>query len=208
MSSGTASRVRGLRITRLEPAAASGWLVNFAAADRETFFSALEIVRALPEHQRRWIADDRTWWISAAALLDLCEQLPDLAAALAAWRRDAHSSAGQRTRYGPRAEADAEPEAEEKRPRRRRSATTCVPAGIAATYKGVPAATSEAFATLHLLPTAWPELVKAAHRIAAKRYHPDHAGGEHRKMVTANLAAEQAGLWAEQHEEPSQAGVA
>jgi hypothetical protein len=61
-----------------------------------------------------------------------------------------------------------------------------------------PAVVCAAFAELHLLPSAWPELVRSAHRIAACRHHPD-AGGEHARVVAANLPAEQALAWAERH---------
>jgi hypothetical protein len=45
------------------------------------------------------------------------------------------------------------------------------------------------FATLHLLPTAPPELIKAAYRTLASLTHPDH-GGDELKMKRLNLAYE------------------
>jgi hypothetical protein len=80
-----------------------------------------------------------------------------------------------------------------------------VPDVAAAAYRDVPADVAEAFTTLHLLPTAWPELVKSAKKIAAKRLHPDR-GGAHGAMVRANLAAEQAELWATQHDAGGEQG--
>lgn len=195
MSSGTTSRIRGLRITRLEPASASGWLLNFASADKQTFFAAVELLRGLPESRRRWLPEERAWWVQSGALMDLCEQLPDLAEALAAWRGRSHSSAGQRARRGPRGETKGE-----TRPGRRRSAArSCVPLVAADAFRGVPADIGEAFATIHLLPTAPADLVKWAQKLAAKRAHPD-VGGSHKRMLTINLAAKQAQLWAEQHD--------
>jgi hypothetical protein len=47
-----------------------------------------------------------------------------------------------------------------------------------------------AFATLHLLPSAPPELVQAAHRTLVKIHHPDVAGGDGHRMVQINLALE------------------
>ena len=44
-----------------------------------------------------------------------------------------------------------------------------------------------AFATLHLLPTAPPELVQAAHRALTKLHHPD-VGGDTQLMTRINLA--------------------
>src|SRR5207245_9401101 len=46
-----------------------------------------------------------------------------------------------------------------------------------------------AYAELHLLPTAPPELVQAAQRIMVKLSHPD-AGGSHEAAVAVNLAVE------------------
>jgi hypothetical protein len=51
------------------------------------------------------------------------------------------------------------------------------------------AAIAEAYAVLHLLPSAPAELVAAAHRIAIKQAHPD-AGGDHAAAVAINRAAE------------------
>jgi len=46
-----------------------------------------------------------------------------------------------------------------------------------------------AYAALCLTEAAPAELVEAAHRILAKRHHPDH-GGDHETMVTLNHAIE------------------
>ncbi len=94
MSSSSTYTLRGLRITRCEPAGASGWWVNFAAVERDTFFAAVGRVRALPEQERAWHPEERAWWVSVWALGELARQLPDLAEALTAWRGRAHSSAG------------------------------------------------------------------------------------------------------------------
>jgi hypothetical protein len=76
------------------------------------------------------------------------------------------------------------------------------PAGYGRTYAGSrsygryhqPQASNSAieaaFATLHLLPTAPPELVQAAHRTLVKIHHPDVAGGDGQTMVRINLALE------------------
>jgi len=47
---------------------------------------------------------------------------------------------------------------------------------------------SDAYRTLHLLPSAPPEVVQAAHRALVKLHHPDVAGGEHTAAVTINQA--------------------
>ncbi len=45
------------------------------------------------------------------------------------------------------------------------------------------------FTTLHLLPSAPPELVKAAYKTLAKIYHPD-VQGDSAKMIEINRAFE------------------
>src|SRR5262249_22763061 len=51
----------------------------------------------------------------------------------------------------------------------------------------VPSGHENAFVTLHLLPTAPPELVKAAHRELVKLHHPDR-GGDLETMQKVNAA--------------------
>lgn len=46
---------------------------------------------------------------------------------------------------------------------------------------------TKAFAALHLLPTAPPDLITAAHRLAIKTVHPD-VGGSHAHAVAVNAA--------------------
>jgi hypothetical protein len=46
------------------------------------------------------------------------------------------------------------------------------------------------YRTLHLLSSAPPELVIAAHRCLAKLHHPDH-GGDHDAMLAVNAAVDQ-----------------
>ncbi len=54
-----------------------------------------------------------------------------------------------------------------------------------------PTRTPDAFATLHLLPTAPPEVVKAAYRALAVKLHPDKPGGDTQAMQTIIAAYEQ-----------------
>jgi hypothetical protein len=67
--------------------------------------------------------------------------------------------------------------------------------------------THEAFAALHLLPSAPPDVVKAAFRALAKAMHPD-VGGDTAAMVRVSLAYERALAWAEAHERSGRKGVA
>lgn len=48
----------------------------------------------------------------------------------------------------------------------------------------------DAYQTLHLLPSAPPEVVAAAHRVLIKLHHPDVAGGDHDTAVAINQAME------------------
>ena len=50
----------------------------------------------------------------------------------------------------------------------------------------------DAFATLHLLPSAPPELIKAAYRTLAQLHHPDH-GGDTSAMQRINIAYKEIG---------------
>lgn len=50
-------------------------------------------------------------------------------------------------------------------------------------------APADPYAALHLLPSAPPELIKAAYRRLAQIHHPD-AGGTHERMVEINRAFE------------------
>ena len=50
-------------------------------------------------------------------------------------------------------------------------------------------AVERAYAEMHLLPSAPPELVQAAHRVLLKQVHPDR-GGTHEQTVRLNLAWE------------------
>jgi len=202
MTYGAASSARGLRVTRLQ-LVGGGWLLSFTSAETDIFAEALAAVRRLPVADRYWDATERAWWIAAAALLDLCELLPDVTDALAKWRGRTHSKAGQRIRQGPQGQTDGE-----TRTGQRRSAVSKhIPAAAVDAYRGVPADVGEAFATIHLLLSPPADLVKWAQRLTAKRAHPD-VGGSHKRVLTINLAAEQAQLWAEAHDQPAPSGAA
>jgi hypothetical protein len=157
----------------MSAAGAGGWLFAFASDDSDTFFAAVALVKGLPEHRWRWRPADRAWWIANEALPALLIMIPGLEAYMA---EASHTRAG-----GSRSSS------------RSSSRRACGPTVDA------PAVVRDAFAELHLLPSAWPELVRSAHRIAARRLHPD-LGGEHARMVAANLAAEQALAWAQRHD--------
>jgi DnaJ-domain-containing protein 1 len=57
-------------------------------------------------------------------------------------------------------------------------------------YNPATPSTDELYATLHLLPSAPDELVRAAYKCLAQLHHPDKAHGDELKMKRLNLAFE------------------
>lgn len=174
-----------IRIQRLERAVPDGWWLALTSTGADDFASGVALVRALPAYDRRWSQTQRAWWVSDAGLRALARLLPTLSARIA----EEHGTRFRGRTSGPDS-AGAYP------PGPRGSS---LPSAAVAAYRGVPADTADAFADLHLLPSAPTELVKAARRIVAKQLHPDR-GGDHRKMVASNLAAERALAWAQRVE--------
>jgi len=78
-------------------------------------------------------------------------------------------------------EADAGDLGDDNKPPHERGRLPATPAG--------PDPLAAAYACLHLLPTAPPELVQVAHRWAARAHHPDH-GGTAARMSAINAAIE------------------
>jgi len=58
--------------------------------------------------------------------------------------------------------------------------------------RAAPKAEADPFAVLHLLPTAPPELVKAAYKTLALLHHPDREGGDTTRMQIINAAYSEA----------------
>ena len=69
----------------------------------------------------------------------------------------------------------------------------------------VPADVANAFATLHLTPSAPASLVSAARRVLARLYHPD-TGGDLEAMVRVNDAADRVEAWL-RHEQMKEASA-
>lgn len=188
-----------LRVTRLEPSGAGGWWISFSG---DLFADAVAFLRTLPEHQRRYVPGERAWWLSSGALHVVCEALPDVERAFRDWLDGA-------TDTGPTWERGRTSSTGTRRGSRSRSerAPVSVPRAIADALDGVPEAEAVAFAELSLLPSASPQLVKSARRIAAQRRHPDHRGGSHAGMLKVNAAHDRALAWAESHEQEREASA-
>jgi len=202
------SALRGLRITRLELSSPGGWWLAFATTDTDLFAAARAIIRDLPEHERRWTPGERAWWNATGALRVLAAMLPDVADALEAWRHGdgragAGASSGGGASSGWASGAHGGGDRSSAGGTRHRASS-----GARGAELGVPPAdVRDALALLHVLPTANPELVKAAYRIASKTTHPDH-GGSHAAMVELNRAYPTALEWVERRAGIGRAGAA
>lgn len=160
-----------LRVLLFE-AVEDGFLVAFAG-NEHMFFPAIRVVAGLDPWQRRWIAEERIWWISQDAISRVARSIPALAEALDQWH--------QRT---PSIQDDVTSFYASIRPRAQRR--IFIPRDIEAAYR-----------VLNLSPGACAEDVTAARRSLARQYHPD-AGGGHAMMVSINLAADSILRWLHQ----------
>lgn len=137
---------------------------------------AVDQIKALPAHRRRWDSHLKVWWLWRQAE---AERLAEIAAAYLDvkvvwymarpdWLQDrAHwiENRGWETGRSGRGRKE-EP-----------------------VHAGTSAGPSGAYGVLHLQPTAPPELVKAAYRVMARTHHPD-AGGSEEAMKRINAAYE------------------
>jgi len=131
-------------------------------------FGGDDFVRVKDSFRRQFPRSSGAEWLSA----DKCWVLPRWQrATLRSWlaymfERDAWSWMGEE-----------EPQEEQRQQQQRQDAPRTEPTSPL----------TQAYATLHLLPTAPPEVVQAAHRALVKLHHPD-AGGEHDAAVAINQA--------------------
>jgi hypothetical protein len=159
-------KLTSVRITRWEPTAL-GYLLAFVATDTEEFYAAKEIVKNLSPWSRRYHADIRAWWVSEESASLLIRNFEPLRRYL--------GSTGQHQQHQETRDGGAT-----------RNQATRPPQ--------VPAEVAQAFAALHLAPTAPPELLAAARRVLARLHHPD-AGGDHQAMIAVNNAADTCEAW-------------
>jgi hypothetical protein len=141
-----------------------GYLVAFGA-EPGALSETVKAIVALDPWQRRWIAQERAWWIADDAITRLARRLPALSDALAAWHRrpfdlDDYLASGIWS-----AQSSL----------RRRLA---LPPYVRAAYD-----------RLGLTISATAEQVQTARRALARRHHPD-AGGGHEAMAAINAAAD------------------
>ena len=145
-----------------------GYLLAFAVAPCADPHVISDAIVALDPWQRRWIREERAWWIADEAITLLARRLPVVAEALVHW----HARPIQPldflggTGWPPR------------RPR-----SIHIPADVAIAY-----------GKLGLLPGATAEEVRVARRALARREHPD-AGGRHDTMVAINAATDTVLAW-------------
>lgn len=160
-----------LRILLFE-AVEDGFLVAFAGSEG-IFSPAVRAVVGLDPWQRRWIAEERIWWISQDAISRLARRIPALAEALEQWHQRSPSIADDITSFY----ANIRPRAHRR---------VFIPRDIESAYR-----------VLNLPPGAPAEDVTVARRTLARQYHPD-AGGGHAMMVAINLAADSILRWLHQ----------
>jgi hypothetical protein len=161
-----------LRI-RMFKAVADGYLLAFAAdgARREAIAAEKEAalaIAALNPWQRRWLLQERAWWIDEDAITLLARRLPVLSETLEQWlRRPVGPDSFERSYLMGSG----------------RYSTTFVPPAVA-----------EAYLQLGLAPGASDCQVLAARRQLARRHHPDR-GGELARMRAINSATDTAREW-------------
>lgn len=162
----------GLRI-RMFRAVADGYLLAFAAegAGRETMAAEKEAalaIAALNPWQRRWLLQERAWWIADDAITLLARRLPALSELLEQWLRRP-------------VDADS-------------SAWSYLTGNGACSASLMPPAVAEAYCRLGLAPGAPDWQVVAARRQLALRHHPDR-GGEPDRMTAINSATDTVREW-------------
>lgn len=160
-----------LRVLLFE-AVEDGFLIAFAGG-AGVFSPAVRYFVGLDPWQRRWIAEERIWWISQDAISRLARRIPALAEALEQWHQ-----------RSPSISEDVSSFYASIRPRAQRR--IYIPRDIESAYR-----------VLHLPPGASAEDVTQARRALARQYHPD-AGGGHAMMVSINLAADSILRWLSQ----------
>lgn len=164
-----AEREQLIEVTVLEELADGGWRFAFTADTPEKFNYAVAALKAqIHPGMRKWLPDDRCWWISSPGMLRLYDLFSDV--------RDAMN---QRTRHTQGQQRQRSQQSHQQRTR----------SNVA------PVETAEAFATLYLLPSAPLPVIKAAYRALANIHHPDH-GGNTETMKRLNKAHETACAWA------------
>lgn len=160
-----------LRILLFE-AVEDGFLIAFAGGEG-IFGPAVRAIVGLDPWQRRWIAEERIWWISQDAISRVARAIPPLAEALEHWHQRTPSIAEDVSSFYANI-------------RSRAQRRVFIPRDIESAYR-----------ILNLPPGAPAEDVTVARRALARQYHPD-AGGGHAMMVSINLAADSILRWLHQ----------
>jgi|GEM_PF-1473963 hypothetical protein len=184
----------GLKILVFE-AVGDGFLLAFAAegsrdAVTRTLAETARAITALDPWHRRWLPEQRLWWIADDAMTLLARQLPPLAALLTEWHQRPPSADYLRwnAEFGGIGGMDGMDGIGDMGgipgigPRR----TLYIPPTVALAYRrlGLPAGTPA-------------DQVRAARRQLARQHHPD-TGGEHLTMTAINSAVDTVLAWLRQ----------
>jgi hypothetical protein len=162
----------GLTVTQFS-GLEDGYLLAFAGGGG-ALARATRVIRSLDPWQRRWLMQERAWWIADDAISLLARRIPEIGEALDRWIE--------------------RPITIEEVLRWERLQTAPRPARPI--Y--VPADVADAYASLGLAPGAPAAAVSTARRTLARRHHPD-AGGQHRVMAAINGAADTVMAWLARH---------
>lgn len=139
------------------------YTVRLRSQDPDLFQCLIEELKSsIPPKARRYDPDEKCWWIAARSLLDLWLEAADSYTQVRiVWESDWQSN--DDAEYRDNYQAPPPPRRSHRMMR------------------------AEAYTVLHLLPTAPPEVVKAAYRTLATLHHPDK-GGDVVTMQRINVA--------------------
>jgi hypothetical protein len=151
-----------------------GWLFAYRAEGANFQYANALLKAHISSGMRQWLPDEKCWWFSSLGMIQLARMFTDVRMAL-------DELAREEARTGTGTDANA--------------GTSAGGAGAPLAH-GAPADICQAFAVLHLLPSAPLPVIKAAFRALATLYHPDH-GGSHDAMLRINAAYTVACRWTE-----------
>jgi hypothetical protein len=153
------------------------WTVHLTTSDLAAFEAVVARIKALALERRKYIDRSRGWLVDDEGLHILARGWPAMGAA---WH-DARLYGEGRAGSDPARERDS---GRQSQSQRRQSASS----------PAIPTEVEEAFATMHLLPTAPAEVMQVVYRVLARTVHPD-AGGSTAAMTKLNQAYESAREW-------------
>lgn len=124
-------------------------IIKLKSSDPEAFTSLIESLKDyISPHERRYDPSKRQWLINSAAFDDI-----------SLWTEYAQQTFAARVEWSVLNKKEQRTHGSSKR-----------------AYKPHTPVKADFYATLHLQPTAPPELIRAAYKCLAMKHHPDHGG--------------------------------